>query len=89
MIDDASPEALTDAYQVPKPPTHLRRAGKQLWRAVCADWQIEHDSDDLEVLSSPPRPLTAPLRPARSYARPGPELGLTAWRTSGRAQRST
>ena len=48
-----NPEASTEAppYVVPRPPSHLRKHGKQLWRAVCADWEIEADSDDLEVLA--------------------------------------
>ncbi len=42
---------ISEQYEAPKPPTHLRRHGKQLWRVVCGDWEIEHDSDDLAVLT--------------------------------------
>lgn len=44
---DASPEP----YEVPRPPSHLRKAGKDLWTTVAADWGIDHDSDDLQVLA--------------------------------------
>lgn len=51
MMLPASPEAFVDDYIVPKPPPHLRRHGKKLWRTVCADWELEHDASDLEVLA--------------------------------------
>ena len=48
-MSETDPEA--DAYEAPRPPSHLRRHGKALWRSVARDWEIEHDSDQLEVLT--------------------------------------
>jgi len=40
-----------EGYTVPRPPSHLRKAGKTLWRAVCGDWHLEADGDDIVILA--------------------------------------